>query len=384
MEGSEPGMSWHRLVAMARKEVIQIVRDARSLGIVVVMPLVMMLLFGYGVTLDLKHLPVYVYDREDSQQSRDLLERFRASNYFRIVREVDNYRELVAAVDAGDCKMGLVIPHDFSQRLRVGGPVGVQALVDATDDNTANILFGYTEAVLRGYSQDVQLDWIHRQGRREVQAPLKVEARTWYNENLESSAFIVPGVLALVMAVIGAFLTSLTIAREWERGTMEQLISTPVQALEVMLGKLVPYFVIGLVDTAICAVVGIWWFEVPFRGSAGTLLLCSALFLVAVLSMGYFISVVAKSQLAASQIALVATFLPAFLLSGFLFAIEQMPRAVQVFTYIIPARYYVTMLKDVFLKGSSIGLLKTELQALALIAVILALVATQAFQKKLS
>lgn len=165
---------------------------------------------------------------------------------------------------------------------------------------------------------------------------------------------------------------------------MEQLISTPVQALEVMLGKLVPYFVIGLVDTAICAVVGIWWFEVPFRGSAATLLLCSALFLVTVLSLGYFISVVAKSQLAASQIALVATFLPAFLLSGFLFAIEQMPRAVQAVTYVIPARYYVTMLKSVFLKGSSIGLLKTELQALALIAALLALLATHVFQKRLS
>lgn len=378
-------MRWHRLAAMARKEVIQILRDTRSLIIVVVMPLTMMLLFGYGVTLDLKGVPVYAYDREGSQQSQDLLKRFQASEYFHVVKTVDNYAELVEAIDAGRCLLGLVVPHDFSQQLLAGGPVAVQALVDATDDNTANLIFSYSEAVVRGFSQEVQLDWLRRQGRSQAPFPLSLDSRTWFNENLESKGFIVPGVIAIVMAVIGTFLTSLTIAREWERGTMEQLISTPVKPLEVMLGKLVPYFAIGMFDTALCAALGVWWFGVPFRGRPSTLFASSALFLVVVLGLGYFISVVAKTQLAASQMALVATFLPAFLLSGFLFSIEQMPKAIQLFTYIVPARYYVAVLKSVFLKGTTVlgGPLRADLLALVIFAGIVAALATRAFRKRL-
>jgi ABC-2 type transport system permease protein len=211
-----------------------------------------------------------------------------------------------------------------------------------------------------------------------------VQTRTWYNEDLESSAFIIPGVLALVMSVIGAFLTSLTIAREWERGTMEQLISTPVTPFEIMFGKLVPYFVIGMVDVIICALIALYWFHVPFRGSFTTLLLSSAMFLIVVLSMGFFISVVAKNQLAASQMALLATFLPAFLLSGFLYAIEQMPLILQWITRILPARYYVSVLKKIFLKGSPTSLLYTDLVPLAVFTIVLALLATHSFHKRLT
>ncbi len=377
-------MRWHRLVAVARKEVIQIYRDRRSLIIVVVMPLTLLLLFGYGVTLDMKHVPVFVFDQEGSQQSQDLLKRFQASQYFNLVQTVDNYPALVEALDAGRCKLGLVIPYDFSRQLQLGRPVQVQALVDATDDNTANLIFGYSEAVVQGFSAGVQLDWLRRQGYARIPAPLAVEGRTWFNEDLESKAFIIPGIVAIVMSVIGAFLTSLTIAREWERGTMEQLISTPVTPVEVMFGKLLPYFAIGLFDTAVCAAVGVWWFEVPFRGRLSTLFASSALFLVVVLGLGYFISVVAKTQLAASQMALVTTFLPAFLLSGFLFAIEQMPAALRVITHVIPARYYVAILKSLFLKGTGVVALKWDLLALAVFAVLVGSLATRAFQKRLS
>ena len=214
-------------------------------------------------------------------------------------------------------------------------------------------------------------------------ATLSVKTRTWYNEDLESSAFIIPGVLALVMSVIGAFLTSLTIAREWERGSMEQLISTPVTPLEIMLGKLVPYFVIGMFDVVLCAALALYWFHVPFRGQFSTLLLSSALFMIVVLSLGFLISVVAKNQLAASQIALLATFLPAFLLSGFLYAIEQMPAVLQVITRVIPARYYVSVLKKIFLKGTPASLLYADLVPLAVFALVLAAVATRAFHKRL-
>jgi ABC-2 type transport system permease protein len=376
-------MSLTRLIAIARKEVLHIVRDARSLVIVIVMPVTLMLLFGYGVNLDLKGLPVYVYDQEGSQQSQNLLKHFQSSQYFHVVRVVDSYSAASRALDDGSARMAIVIPWNFSRQLGAGRPVTVQALVDATDDNTANVLIGYAQAVVQGYSSQVQLDWLRHRGIAAEASPVSVQTRTWYNENLESSAFIIPGVLALVMSVIGAFLTSLTIAREWERGTMEQLISTPVSALEIMLGKLAPYFAIGIFDVLICAAFAIDWFHVPFRGAFSTLLASSSIFLVAVLCLGFLISVIAKNQFAACQIALLITFLPAFLLSGFLFPIEQMPAVIQWITRIFPARYYVTALKDIFLKGTTTAMLYSELVPLALFAVILALVATRAFHKRL-
>jgi ABC-2 type transport system permease protein len=376
-------MSLTRLAAIARKEVVQILRDARSLAIVIVMPAILVILFGYGVNLDLKGLPVYVFDQDGSQESQDLLKHFQASEYFHVIRVVNDYSALSRALDDGHAKMGIVVPWDFSQRLRDGRPAQVQALVDASDDNTANVLMGYAQAVVQGYSSEIQLDWLRRQGIALQPSVMSVETRTWYNEDLESSAFIIPGVLALVMSVIGAFLTSLTIAREWERGTMEQLISTPVTAMEIMLGKLAPYFVLGMVDTVISAAIAIYWFHVPFRGSYITLLVASAMFLIVVLSLGFFISVLAKGQFAASQIALLITFLPAFLLSGFLFAIEQMPVPLQWITRILPARYYVSVLKKIFLKGSPASLLYADLVPLAIFTFVLALLATRSFHKRL-
>jgi ABC-2 type transport system permease protein len=377
-------MSFTRFLAVAKKEVVQVLRDARSLIIVLIMPVILVLLFGYGVNLDLKHLPIYVYDRDGSQQSQDLLKRFQASAYFKIVGVANNYSELSHALDDGHAKMGIVIPWDFSQRLSDGRPSQVQALVDASDDNTANVAIGYAQAVVQGYSSDIQLDWLRNRGQLAQSAPVRVETRTWYNEDLESSAFIIPGVLALVMSVIGAFLTSLTIAREWERGTMEQLISTPVTPLEIMLGKLVPYFAIGMVDVMVCALIALYWFHVPFRGSFLTLLISSAMFMIVVLAMGFFISVIAKNQLAASQIALLATFLPAFLLSGFLYAIEQMPVILQWITRILPARYYVSVLKKIFLKGTATTLLYADLVPLAMFTLVLTVLATHSFHKRLT
>ncbi len=376
-------MSFTRFLAVARKEVLHILRDTRGLIIVLIMPVVLVLLFGYGVNLDFKGLPVYVYDRDGSQRSQDLLKRFQASEYFYVVRVVNDYPALTRSLDDGHAKMGIVIPWDFSQHLNEHRPAQIQALVDGTDDNTANVLIGYSQAVVQRYSSDVQLDWLRNRGQLVPPALVSVENRTWYNENLESSAFIVPGVLALVMSVIGAFLTSLTIAREWERGTMELLISTPVTPVEIMLGKLAPYFAIGMFDVIVCALIAIYWFQVPFRGSFPTLLLTSAMFLIVVLSLGFYVSVIAKSQLAASQVSLIITFLPAFLLSGFLFPIEQMPAVLQWITRIIPARYYVSVLKKIFLKGTPTALLYTDLAPLALFALVLALLATASFHKRL-
>jgi len=376
-------MSIMRLLAIARKEVLHILRDSRSLIIVVIMPVTLMLLFGYGVNLDLKGLPIYVYDQEGSQQSQDLLKHFQASEYFHVARVVNGYPAIVHALDDGSAKMAIVIPWNFSERLGEGGPVQVQALVDGTDDNTANVLIGYAQGVIQSYSSQIQLNGLQRRGESIQPATLSVETRTWYNEDLASRAFIVPGVLALVMSVIGAFLTSLTIAREWERGSMEQLISTPVSAMEIMLGKLTPYFALGMFDVLVCSIIAIGWFHVPFRGSVLTLAISSGLFMVVVLSLGFFISVVARNQFAASQIALLITFLPAFLLSGFLFAIDQMPVALQWITRILPARYFVSVLKKIFLKGTPTAMLSADLVPLAVFALVLAIVATRGFHKRL-
>ena len=377
-------MSLRRMMVMARKEVVQILRDPRSLMIVMAMPAILVILFGYGVSLDQKGIPLCVWDQSGSRQSQDLLERFQSSGWFSIVAVVNDERSLTRALDSGDARMGLLIPWDFSARLQQGGRLPIQAIVDASDDNTANLAIGYAQALLQSYSAEVQVNWMRRHAIALQSSPVNVQIRTWYNEDLASSAFIIPGVLALVMSVIGAFLTSLTIAREWERGTMEQLISTPVTATEIMFGKLAPYFVIGMLDTVVAALIAIYWFRVPFRGSFITLLVTSAMFLVVVLSLGFFISVVAKSQFAASQLALLITFLPAFLLSGFLFAIEQMPRPLQILTRILPARYYVSLLKKIFLKGTSAALLSADLIPLAIFSLVLAVVATRAFHKRLA
>lgn len=377
-------MRRHRLVAIIRKETLQILRDLPSLLITVAMPLLLMLAFGYGVRFDIKHIPVYVYDREASQQSQDFLKHFQASEYFHIAKTVGNYPALIEALDTGDCRLAIVIPADFSERLSAGGPVSIQALVDATDNNTANVSLSYSEAVVQAYNRNLRLDWARRRGQNALQPPLSIDTRTWFNEDLESTANIVPGVVAIIMAVIGSFLTSLTIAREWERGTMEQLVSTPITPLELMVGKLVPYFVIGLFDTALCAGLAIWWFEVPFRGQWIVFFLSCTLFLLVVLSLGYVISVVAKSQLAASQAALIATFLPAFLLSGFIYPIDQMPVVIQAITHLIPARYFMTIIRDVFLKGTSLPFLLDDLLALAVFAGLLTILATRAFRKTLA
>jgi ABC-2 type transport system permease protein len=377
-------MSLRRLLAVSRKEVFQVLRDFRSLLIVLLMPLMLMTVLGYGINLDTRHIRVFAFDREGSPASQDLLKRFESSEYFDLVATVTDYRALATALDDGRCQLAIVIPHDFSARLHDGRPVNVQALVDGSDANTAELAIGYAQGVLGAYGATVQADYLRKSNALTVNPVLSVEVRTWFNEDLESKNFIVPGVAAIVMAVIGVLLTSLTIAREWERGTMEQLISTPVTALEIVIGKLLPYFALGMLDTAVCAAIAVWWFEVPFRGSLATLAVGSGIYLTAILGLGFWISVVTKNQLAASQIGLVATFLPSFLLSGFTFPIEQMPLGVQPFTYVIAARYYIVILKSVFLRGSGLGALAGPLIALVAYALIMVFLAKRSFHKSLA
>lgn len=376
-------MKWRRIVAIARKELIQIRRDPRSLMIVFLMPVIQLLIYGYAVNLDVKHVPLCVYDRDGTQVSQDLLKHFQATDYFNIVRVSDSYRDVIHQIDYGVCTVAVVVPPQFSESLASGGHAKIQALLDASDSNTAMVGMGYAQAIVQDYSLGVQVDWQQRAGLGAGVPTVTFQPRTWFNEDLQSMANLVPGVVALVMAVVGAFLTSLTIAREWERGTMEQLISTPVGKLEIQIGKLTPYFALGMIDTAVCAGMSVWWFHVPFRGSWSVMFGSSALFLLVVLSMGYYISVTAKSQVGANQMAMLATFLPTFLLSGFIFPIDQMPVVVQWITRILPGRYYVSIVRNVFLKGTPVALLAGDLTALAIIAAILIVLATRSFQKRL-
>ncbi len=376
-------MTPRRIKAVAKKEVIQILRDPRSLMVVLLMPLMQMALLGYGVNMDIKHVPICVFDREGSQQSQALLKAFQASQYFTIVETERDYYSVKRAVDAGRCKMAIVVPHDFSQNLAFANAASVQAILDATDDNTANIALGYAQGVVAAYSGAVQLERTQTMGQPPPVVPAVSEYRVWYNEDLVSRNYIMPGVVALVMALVGAQLTSLTISREWERGTMEVLVSTPVTRMELMAGKILPYFFIGLIDAAFCLVIAVFWFEAPFRGAVSTLFLTTSLFLVVVLGLGYFISASIRSQVGASQIALVATLLPTTLLSGFAFPIEQMPTPIQWLTYLVPARYYFAILKSVFLKGSGLGDLLEPIGLLALFATIIGLLAARAFRKTL-
>jgi ABC-2 type transport system permease protein len=377
-------MRLRRLQAIAVKEFLQIWRDPRSLMIALLLPFTQMFLLGYGVTLDLKHIPVCTFDREASQDSQALLKKFQASMYFEITRNVRTYPQLVDAIDRSDCKIAVVIPSDFSQRLADAGRASVQLILDATDDNTANIALGYALAVVSSYSSEVVLDVVARQGLSlQRTQPMAVQSRVWFNEDLESRNFIIPGVVAVIMALVGAQLTSLTISREWERGTMELLISTPVKPSEVMIGKLAPYLVIGWADAVFCLVIAALWFQVPFRGTVFTLFVTTTLFMIVVLGIGYLLSVLIRSQVGASQIALLVTMLPTTLLSGYVFPIDQMPQAVQDITYLVPARYYVTIVKSIFLKGSGIPELMTPILFLVVYAAAVMILAARAFRKRL-
>ena len=377
-------MKSRRLLAIAYKEALQIWRDPRSLAIALLMPLMQMLLLGYGVSLDIRKVPLCVFDEAHSQASRELVARFVASGWFVPQRMVNSDFGVREAIDRGRCAGVVTIPIDFTRVLTTTGMAQVQTVFDATDTNTTNIAIGYAQGVIARTTADFEARWVADHGARvPTVGAVDLEPRVWYNEGLDSRNFIIPGVVAVILALVGAQLTSLTVAREWERGTMEQLISTPVTALEVMLGKLVPYFAIGFADAVFCLVGAVYWFHVPFRGSLLTLAATTALFTLVVLGIGYLMSVRIRSQLGASQVALLLTMLPTTMLSGYTFAIEQMPAPIRAVTLLVYARYYVTILRSVFLKGSTLADLATPMAALTLYALIIGWLSVRAFRKHL-
>jgi ABC-2 type transport system permease protein len=372
-----------RAWAIARKEFLHVLRDRRSLAMAIAMPMILLLLYGYALTLDVDNVPMIVWDQSQTSASRDFISRFGGSRYFSIKGYGWNYRELDREIDSGDALVALVVPRDFAGQVRAGRPAAIQMIVDGSDSNTATLAVGYADAVTQAYSQALSLQEIRRLGGSALRSPVDFRPRVWFNPELESRNYIIPGLIAVIMMVIAALLTSQTVAREWERGTMEQLISTPVTARELILGKLLPYFSIGLLDVLLAVLLGEFLFRVPLRGSVLLLFVSASMFLVGTMALGILISVVAKNQLVANQLAMVVTFVPSFLLSGFVFPIANMPPVIQWITRLVPARYFITLLKGIYLKGVGVHVLAGEGLLLVLYAASTIVLAVGIFRKKL-
>jgi ABC-2 type transport system permease protein len=370
-----------RIRALTRKEFIQIIRDPRSLSMAILIPVLLLVLFGYALTLDVDNVHLAVWDQDKSQVSFDFIRNFGSSRYFRIIGYYDNYEELSRLIDKNEALMAIVVPEDFSKLIRASEPAPVQLLIDGSDSSTATIALGYANSIVSRYNIEFVTETFSRTN-TEMPTPIDLRPRVWFNEEMKSKNYIVPGLIALIIMVIAALLTSLTIAREWERGTMEQLISTPITTIELIIGKFLPYFVIGLGDLMIAVGMGQFMFHVPLRGNLVLLFVMSALFLGGSLMLGMFISSVAKNQLMASQMAMLATFLPGFLLSGFAYPINNMPAVIRAITRAVPARYFISILRGIYLKGTDVRVFWPDVVFLVMFTFIMVALAWTRFKRK--
>jgi ABC-2 type transport system permease protein len=377
-------MNFRRTRAIARKEFLHIVRDVRSLVLALALPFVMLMLFGYALSLDVDKIPTMIYDRDHTPQSRELIRQFSGTPYFSVVGYAERPTDIDRDVDRSRVLLSLVIPQDYGKNLEAGREVNVQLLFDGSDSNTASIALGYADALVQTYALSLRSAVQIKKGGGELKNLVEPRIRVWYNSDLKSRNYIVPGLIAVILMIIAALLTSLTIAREWETGTMEQLLSTPVRPNELVLGKLSAFFALGLTDLVVCLVVAAFVFDVPLRGSVVLLFVSSCLFLFGALCWGVFISASTRSQALAYQLGTLTSFLPAFLLSGFIYSIQNMPVAIQAFTYIVPARYFVTLLKAIFLKGVGWQVLWLELVFLLAYAVLVFVLASRKMRQKIA
>ena len=377
-------MNWRRTRAVARKECLHVLRDPRSLMIALALPAILLLLFGYALSLDVDQISTLIYDSDQTPDSRELIARFEGSRYFEVLGTTDNYLTIERSIDRGECLLAVIIPDHFSGDLLHKKPTQIQLLIDGSDSNTASIARGYAEALVAGYSASLLEEEQRQRGGAVWGPPLEAQLRVWYNSELKSKNYIVPGLLAVILMIIAALLTSLTIAREWEMGTMEQLLSTPVRPAELVLGKMSAYFLVGAVDTLTAVLIGVTLFEVPLRGSLLFLAATCFVFLFGTLCWGIQLSAISRTQLAAYQLGTVTSFLPAFLLSGFIYSIDNMPLPIQIFTHIVPARYFVHILKGIFLKGIGFEILAVEVAFLLGFAALVFFVATRKLKQKIA
>ena len=373
--------SWHakawRIATLVRKETRQMIRDPSSIAIGVVLPLILILLFGFGLSLDVKNVPIAVVLEQSSPEAAELTAGFQLSPYFHpvILRAMRPAEELMLQRKVD----GIVrIPMDFARHVSAGDAT-VQLLVHGSDANRARIIQSYVQGAVGAWSARRAAE-----GRGAMAGPVLIQSRLWFNEAFDSHYFLVPGLIVLVMTLIGAFLTSMVVAREWERGTFEALFVTPVRNDEILLGKTIPYFGLGMVGLTLCVLSAQFLFHVPLRGSLVVLLGASMLYVLVALGIGLLVSSAVKNQLVASQITMLVTFMPAFMLSGFLFDLRSMPAAIRTITYLLPARYYVTLLQTVFLAGDIWSVILPNASALAGMAVLLSLASRAVTRKRLA
>jgi len=365
MDDKRRGGGIMRMRGLVRKEFFQVVRDPSSIALALIMPVILLIIFGYGVSLDAKHVPIALVLEDNSSEAASFVAELRGTDYFEPVI-VSNATVATEEMMLRKVKAIVTIRPDFARNLNTYPDSDIQVIVDGTDANYARLIQGYLEGVRNKWTE-------HRAqtGGKLISVPVQVQQRIWFNEEVRSQNYLVPGLIAVIMTLIGAFLTAMVMAREWERGTMEALLVTPVRMREVILCKLITYFVLGAGGMLLSVAMAVWLFHVPLRGSFAVLCIASSLFLLAALGMGLLISSVTRNQFVAGQTALITTFLPAFLLSGFIFDIASMPLIVRGITHVIAARYFVAILQTVFLAGDIHSIVVPNSVALLVMAIVL-------------
>lgn len=355
-----------RIKALIRKEIYHLIRDYRSLYLAFAIPLLLIILFGYALSLDVDNVETIVVDYDKSELSRDFIGKLDASAYFHVSERLPQTKDAIDYLDHDRAKVVIVIPPNFMKSIGADRDTPLQILIEGSDPNFAGIIRGYLTAFTEQYNQKLLLSFLNRQGMEKISPPVDGRIRIWFNEDLESRNFIIPGIIAIIIMIVGALLTSLIIAREYENGTMETIKSLPVRAGELLLGKALPYFFIGLTDVLLAILLGQLLFGVVMKGSFWLMMAATSLYLGVALSLGLLISTVTKSQLMANQIAIMITYLPSVLLSNFVFPIVNMPNILQFITYIVPARYYIDILGGIYLRNTGFAYLWPSMLVLAL------------------
>ncbi|HUI24504.1 MAG TPA: ABC transporter permease [Candidatus Kryptonia bacterium] len=361
--------------AIMRREFIDVRRDRRSLILTFLYPISMLIMYGYGIRYDVDNVPLTILDHSETPESRDLTEQMIRSRYFQVVRFAHNEHDVEQDLTSDAARAAVVIPRDFADHLRTGKPTAVQVLIDGSDSNTATIAQGYALAIINTY--------VAARAPDAFAAPITVKSRVWYNPELKSVNFIVPGVIAVIMMIVGAILTALSIVKEKERGTIEQILVSPIRPLEMMVGKIIPYVFIALLDLMIIIIAGYLLFEVPIKGSLLPLAVFAILYLVSSLGVGVFVSTIADTMQNAMLAAIFLSLMPSILLSGFVFPLENMPVPIQVISYFFPGRYFVTAIRGIYLKGVGLGVLWPEAVFLMLFAAGIVWLSASRFRDKL-
>lgn len=379
MKGRGFRQSLRTIRAILRREFIDVLRDPRSLALTMLWPISMLMMYGYGIRYDVDNVPITILDYSESSESRDLTEQMRRSGYFTLVRFARDQTDVDRDLMDDSVRAAIVIPRDFSDRLRNAESTAVQVLIDGSDSNTATIAQGYALAIVNQFAST----------RREARAmlgaapPITIASRVWYNPELKSVNFIVPGVMAVIMMIVGAILTSLSIVKEKERGTIEQILVSPIRPLEMMIGKIAPYLVIALIDLAIIIVAGYVLFGVPIKGSVAQLAIFALLYIFCALGVGVFVSTIADTMQNAMLAAIFLSLLPSIMLSGFVFPLEDLPAPVRAVSYVFPARYFVTAIRGIYLKGVGLEVLWPEAILLVVFATAIVGFSAARFQDRL-